>query len=286
MRSTRGSVVTSIENTGSITEGVENTDAGLTTTQSTGTKTYLDETRKQSLTMKTGLKGVINLANSDVNNSFWQNIQDKLKIQGLITETRKEISSKTFRPAKYTDLRGDIHVSYFKDAERPELCYSRLNMSKVGFLSLEPIRSSDESKGFTGAIRTDGVGIDFICEKQVPKKSYPTTLASIKKDIGDNLKAVFWGLDLRIREVFVASDDIAKESHKVRRTSTAEYYQLAGSKKQIFTCSKYGTLHPQERVILVNSPTFEISSTTQFKDAAICISINFREITGYYDRKL
>ncbi|KAI8885498.1 hypothetical protein K501DRAFT_179851 [Backusella circina FSU 941] len=36
---------------------------------------YLDETKKQSFTIKTVLKCVINLANSDVNNSFCQNAQ-------------------------------------------------------------------------------------------------------------------------------------------------------------------------------------------------------------------
>ncbi|KAI8880231.1 hypothetical protein K501DRAFT_275809 [Backusella circina FSU 941] len=59
------------------------------------------------------------------------------------------------------------------------------------------------------------------------------------------------------------------------RPSTAEYYQLAGFKRHVITCSKYDALHPQERTILANSPTFKVSSTTRFKDAAIYIFTNF-----------
>ncbi|KAI8879357.1 hypothetical protein K501DRAFT_193786, partial [Backusella circina FSU 941] len=94
------------------------------------------------------------------------------------------------------------------------------------------------------------------------------------------------GVDPGIREVFVASDGTAKEDHRVRRTSTMEYYQLAGFKKHVFACSKYGTLNPQKRMIITNLPTFKIRSITQFKDAAIYIYTIFRKITRYYGRKL
>ncbi|KAI8879645.1 hypothetical protein K501DRAFT_303133 [Backusella circina FSU 941] len=79
------------------------------------------------------------------------------------------------------------------------------------------IRGPNESKRFTCVILTDGVGIDFICEKQVPKKSSPPTPASIKKDIDDLSEAIIWRVDPGIREMFVASDerlpDITTESY-------------------------------------------------------------------------
>ncbi|KAI8874547.1 hypothetical protein K501DRAFT_152861, partial [Backusella circina FSU 941] len=68
--------------------------------------------------------------------------------------------------------------------------------------------------------------------------------------------------------------------------STVEYYQLAEFKKHVIACSKYGALHLQKRMILANSPTFKVSSTTRFKDATINIFTNFRKITRYYDREL
>ncbi|KAI8890895.1 hypothetical protein K501DRAFT_265401 [Backusella circina FSU 941] len=90
---------------------------------------------------------------------------------------------------------GAIHVSYSKGDDMAELRCSTFNMSKIRFPSLEFIRCSDRYKNFTSAIRTYGVGIDFICEKHVPKKSSPPTPASIKKDIGDLSKAVIQEVD-------------------------------------------------------------------------------------------
>jgi hypothetical protein len=159
-------------------------------------------------------------------------------------------------------------------------------MSKIGFPNLASINGPGGKKSFTGPIRTDGVCIDFICARPVKKCSSRTTPASIRNDIGNLSEAVVWGVDPGIREVFVASDGTAKEKHRLRRTSTAEYYQLAGFKKYVITHSKYGALHPQERTIVANSPTLKISSTTQFKDAAIYILTNFKSITNYYDRDL
>jgi hypothetical protein len=104
-------------------------------------------------------------------------------------------------------------------------------MSKIGFPNLASINGPGGKKSFTGPIRTDGVGIDFICARPVKKRSSRTTPASIRNDIGNLSEAVVWGVDPGIREVFVASDGTANEKHRVRRTSTAEYYQLAGFKK-------------------------------------------------------
>ncbi|KAI8890298.1 hypothetical protein K501DRAFT_266213 [Backusella circina FSU 941] len=65
------------------------------------------------------------------------------------------------------------------------------------------------------------------------------------------------------------------------RPSTTEYYQLSGFKKHVIACSEYGALHSQERTIPANSPTFEVTSTTQFKDAAIYIFTNSEGINRH-----
>ncbi|KAI8880712.1 hypothetical protein K501DRAFT_275323 [Backusella circina FSU 941] len=97
-------------------------------------------------------------------------------------------------------------------------------------------------------------------KKQVPKKTFPPTPGSIKKDIGDLSEAVVWGVDPRIREMFVTSDGIAKESHRVSRTSPVEYYQPAGFKKngqylQTHQHSKLALLLDSRMLQYISSPT-------------------------------
>jgi hypothetical protein len=117
-------------------------------------------------------------------------------------------------------------------------------------------------------------------------RSSPLTPTKIKAAVGNISEAVIWGVDLGIREVFVTSDGTSKSSHRIRRTSTAEYYHLAGFKRDVVARAKYNKDHPHDRQILAQSPSLKVNSTTAFIETVKYLLTNFKTITSYYDNGL
>ncbi|KAI8878678.1 hypothetical protein K501DRAFT_336615 [Backusella circina FSU 941] len=83
-----------------------------------------------------------------------------------------------------------------------------------------------------------------------------------------------------------ASDGTKENSHSIRRTSTVEYYQLAGYKKHVITYTKYNKEHPQEREMLFKPPSWKFSSILKFKEASTYFFTHYKKITGYYNNDL
>ena len=85
----------------------------------------------------------------------------------------------------------------------------------IGFKNFEDLEG--ERKTFTGRMRTDGVDLEFMCERPKAKAVRDLTPASVAARM--NLSnATVWRVDPGLTDIFVASD---------------EYYQLAGFKKSI-----------------------------------------------------
>ncbi|GAA5816685.1 hypothetical protein MFLAVUS_010217 [Mucor flavus] len=120
-----------------------------------------------------------------------------------------------------------------------QLCWEAFDMTKIGFESFDQLNSSGNRKGFTGALRTDSVDLEFICDRPVPAYSLPLTPSDVSLKV--NLSsATVWGVDPGLRDVFVAADGSRLERHRIRRTTSNEYYQLAGFKKVRITRGKIG----------------------------------------------
>ena len=70
------------------------------------------------------------------------------------------------------------------------------------------------------------MAVDFLFAR--PKRVEPTkpkTIADIGLDLSHDR---LWGVDPGITDVFVAADSNGDDAHEVRRTSTREFYHLAG----------------------------------------------------------
>jgi galactitol-specific phosphotransferase system IIC component len=99
-----------------------------------------------------------------------------------------------------------------------ELFFESFDMTKICFRTVQSLQGTNTIKGFTGTINTDGVDLDFICDRPIIKE-VPLTPKEIKEKVGDLGKATVWGVDLGIRSVFVASDGEVGDQHRVRQTS-------------------------------------------------------------------
>ncbi|KAG2230705.1 hypothetical protein INT48_003712 [Thamnidium elegans] len=60
-----------------------------------------------------------------------------------------------------------------------------------------------------------------------------------------------------LRDVFVAADGNHLERHRIRTTTTAEYYQPAGFKKATITRGKIGRGDAEERAIISATPSLK-----------------------------
>ncbi|GAA5798102.1 hypothetical protein HPULCUR_003502 [Helicostylum pulchrum] len=240
--------------------------------------------------------------------------EEKTSLDRFVEETRDSIATNTFRPEKYTDPRGArlfTMISLYSTKMRyipinrvalakllrnhgitniptksmTQLCWEAFDMSKIGFESFDQLNSPDNRKGFTVALRTDGVGIEFICDRSVPAYSLPLTPSDVSLKV-DLSSATVWGVDPGLRDVFVAADGSDIERHRIRRTTTNEYYQLAGFKKARITRGKIDRGDAEERAIISATPSLKTSSLNLFNVAASYIFNNFVNMTLYYDRNL
>ncbi|KAG2237249.1 hypothetical protein INT48_006653 [Thamnidium elegans] len=80
-------------------------------------------------------------------------------------------------------------------------------------------------------------------------------------------------------DVFVAADGNHLERHKIRTTTTAEYYQFAGFKKATITRGRIGRGDAEERAIISITSSLKTSSLDLFNTAAIYIFNNFQTLS-------
>ena len=238
--------------------------------------------------------------------------EEKTDIDAFVIKTREDIKNKTFLPEKFTDPRGSrfftmvpiqamqtryipLNLQSFvkilndkklikniKGRTMSELCLEVFNLRRIGFHTSDSLNGTETTPGFTGALRTDGHGIDFIFDRPKPKYQEPLTPNEAAKLIRVD-SAVIWGVDPGQREVFVACDGTTTESHRVRRTSTGEYYQLAGFKKACLTRAKIDKYNSEQRLLISQKPTMKTSSIDDFTTASQYCLRHFELITKFYD---
>ncbi|KAG2230477.1 hypothetical protein INT48_002995 [Thamnidium elegans] len=87
-------------------------------------------------------------------------------------------------------------------------------MTKIGFKSFDQLNSSNNRKGFTGVLRTNGVDLEFICARPVPANSLSLTPSDVSLKV-DLSSATVWGVDPGLRDAFVAVDGILLSDHRL-----------------------------------------------------------------------
>ena len=201
------------------------------------------------------------------------NTEQRLSIDGFILQTRASIAAGIFRPEKFTDPRGarlfnllpiysmqmrsvqlspqalsriirlsGINAGGIKDIN--QLCWRLFRMNLLGFNTLQAFLGTNDTKGFTGVIRTDGAALDFVFDRPRRANVAPLTPADVGQRI-DLETATIWGVDPGQTDIFVASDGDSGNRHRIRKTSTAEYYHLAGFKSAVIKRAKHDNLNRQ-----------------------------------------
>lgn len=102
--------------------------------------------------------------------------------------------------------------------------------SKVFKLPAPTLDSTESvSKVFMNTIRTDGVGVDFICGRSVSRED-PLPELGLEDFSLDDINTGFhlWAIDPGVTQPFVAVDGHEDNTHQVRQISAKEYYHLAG----------------------------------------------------------
>jgi hypothetical protein len=238
--------------------------------------------------------------------------EEKAAIDDFIARTRTQIADREFRPLKYTDPRGarlfnllPIHSldmrfitinlqalsKMIKDTRvvrapgktetMNDLCWRLFDMQRIGFQERSQLEESDEKKGFTGVIRCDGVALEFICDRPTSSRTEPPIPTDIAKETElDN--AIVWGVDPGVRDVFVASDGDELARHRIRKTSTSEYYQMAGFNSAKIKRSKYDRSHRDARNVVAQTPSTKTTDRDQFNAALQYIFRNFDALRDYY----
>ncbi|KAI8997070.1 hypothetical protein BDB01DRAFT_901515 [Pilobolus umbonatus] len=91
---------------------------------------------------------------------------------------------------------------------------------------------------FKRPLRSDGVDLEFICRRKshdVGRVLTPMEIA--QRDLLDT--ATVWALDPGVKDVLIAADGHnPNRTHRIRKTSTNDYYYLAGLKKATITRTK------------------------------------------------
>ncbi|KAI9473805.1 MAG: hypothetical protein EXX96DRAFT_610687 [Benjaminiella poitrasii] len=219
--------------------------------------------------------------------------QEKAAIDDFVARTKSSVSRNEFRPKQFTDPHGArlfnilpiyslqqryvqinltgisriirqsrIRPSVTANEDMKDVCWSLFNMGHIGFRSRNGLdRKALSNKSFTGAIRTDGIALEFICER--PSHAAETDLNT----------ATVLGLDPGVHDVFVACDGVgtgtgqSRQRHRIRKTSTSEYYQLSGFKSAAIKRAKHDRANVDARHLIYNIPSTRTCNWDQFNEA-------------------
>lgn len=228
----------------------------------------------------------------------------RVRIQDFVQDTRD-------RPERYTDPRGarrftllpvySMQMRYIPMTDQAlkrilrlsgtltggitdmvQLCWRLFRMNLLGFDTVRQLTGNDESKAFTGAFRTDGVAIDFIFDRPRRRPAEALTPADVAGLVDVN-EATIWGVDPGQRDLFVASDGDSNGTHRIRRTSTSEYYFLAGYKAANIKRAKYAANNIQLRQHISAGNSFKTASLNNLEEALRTTFGNFLQVRNFYN---
>jgi hypothetical protein len=127
------------------------------------------------------------------------------------------------------------------------------------------------------------VDLEFVFTRPKKQDSGEITPSQLAK-MADLKDAIVWGVDPGLRDIFVACDEGPEKEHRVRNTSTPEYYHLLGSDARMILHGKLKHSRPDQARIISQTPSFKTSSPRLFVEATKYVLKNYAAITVYYDR--
>ena len=128
-------------------------------------------------------------------------------------------------------------------------------------------------------IRTDGAGIDFIFKK--PKRETVSTTPAHWRRLLEG--STIWGIDPGLTDLFVAADGDEVDPHRIRRTSTKEYYHICGFNAASRKRDNWKRQNQEAARIIDAIPTLKTASTQVLNTATAYILLNYATITSFVD---
>jgi transposase len=142
-------------------------------------------------------------------------------------------------------------------------------------------------------VKTDGVAIDFIFKKakNEPNNTTPADWRNFLE------RATIWGVDPGAKDLIVAvdGDDVdvhaelpfsTREPHRVRSTSTREYYHLCGVPQAARKRASWKRASPEAAAIIDGIPTLKTTQLQTLLTATTYIFNHYHIITMYFDQGL
>ncbi|KAG0184918.1 hypothetical protein DFQ28_010232 [Apophysomyces sp. BC1034] len=183
--------------------------------------------------------------------------ENENSLKEFITQTITAIDTDCFKPEKYTDPKGSRRFSIL------------------------PVYSFQ-----VWHIALDGVDVEFVFKKHKPPydlKYKPTTPADLQHMLPD---AIVWDVDPGVTDIFVATDNAATEKHRLRRTSTKEYYDLCGYNRATQRRKQFLASEPLTKTIIDKIPTVETANTDSLVSSITYRLQHHNQITEFYDREM
>jgi hypothetical protein len=133
-------------------------------------------------------------------------------------------------------------------------------------------------------LRTDGTDLEFIFKRlKYPRPSDVTPMHFVGW-LSENYKMTIWGLDPGSTDLFVAADRSNQNAHRIRRTSTKEYYDLCGFKVANENRRIWRTEADLHQLRIIDGiPTIKTTDLQQLHRSITYRLQHVTLITSYYD---
>jgi len=159
------------------------------------------------------------------------------------------------------------------------LFWDAFNFPEIGVASEEAMQSP--RRRFWSVIRSDGVAIDFLFARPKRVKAVPeVTMADVGLDL---TRDRLWGVDPGVTDAFVAVDGSNDMTHEVRKTSTREFYHLAGWNRGTRQGQKWKKASPGIQVIENGMPSPKTINTAHFDAYISYVLTHFQALVQFYD---
>ncbi|CAO3679065.1 unnamed protein product [Umbelopsis vinacea] len=165
------------------------------------------------------------------------------------------------------------------------------DFTTTGFPTVESVRT--ERVQFWNKVKTDGVAIDFIFKKakNEPNNTTPADWRNFLE------RATIWGVDPGAKDLIVAVDGdyvnihaelpfSTREPHRVRSTSTREYYHLCGFPQAARKRASWKRASPEAAAIFEGIPTLKTTQIQTLLTATTYIFNHYHIITMCFDQGL
>jgi hypothetical protein len=135
-------------------------------------------------------------------------------------------------------------------------------------------------------MRTDGVDLEFIFDKNRPPATEPITAASFENWLNfAPHRTTIWGVDPGVTDIFVAADPTGEGQHRIRRTSSKEYYHECGYNKASEKRRRWEVEEGEAwKQLVTGMPTLKTTNLQQFLNATRYRLDNFARIVEPFDR--